>query len=87
MDCYVVTGGGRGVGRAVTERLLGDGAAVVIIERDPAAAGWAVGHVAADRLIVVGGDAADQEITERAADRAETAGRLAGSPGPGTVQS
>ncbi len=78
MDCYVVTGGGRGVGRAVTERLLRDGAAVVIIERDPAAAGWAVGHVAEDRLTVVGGDAADQEITERAADRAETAGRLAG---------
>lgn len=78
MDCYVVTGGGRGVGRAVTERLLRDGAAVVVIERDPAAAAWAAGHAAADRLTVVGGDAADETVAARAADRAETAGRLAG---------
>jgi NAD(P)-dependent dehydrogenase (short-subunit alcohol dehydrogenase family) len=34
---YVVTGGRRGVGRAVAERLLSDGGAVVIIEFDPEA--------------------------------------------------
>jgi NAD(P)-dependent dehydrogenase (short-subunit alcohol dehydrogenase family) len=85
MDCYVVTGGGRGVGRAVTERLLRDGMAVVVIEHDPATVGWAVGHVAADRLTVVGGDAADPVVTERAADRAETAGRLAGWVNNATV--
>jgi len=32
---YVVTGGGRGVGRAIVERLLGDGGVVVAIELDP----------------------------------------------------
>jgi NAD(P)-dependent dehydrogenase (short-subunit alcohol dehydrogenase family) len=34
---YVVTGGGRGVGRALVERLLGDDDSVVAIELDPAA--------------------------------------------------
>ncbi|MFD0466953.1 hypothetical protein ACFQ0B_00500 [Nonomuraea thailandensis] len=31
---YVVTGGGRGIGRAVVERLLGDRNVVVAVERD-----------------------------------------------------
>ena len=36
---YVVTGGGRGIGRAIVERLLDDAGenAVVAIELDPAA--------------------------------------------------
>ena len=34
---YVVTGGGRGVGRAIAERLAADGGTVVIIEREEAA--------------------------------------------------
>ena len=34
---YVVTGGGRGVGRAITERLAAGGGAVVLIEMDEAA--------------------------------------------------
>jgi NAD(P)-dependent dehydrogenase (short-subunit alcohol dehydrogenase family) len=34
---YVVTGGGRGISRAMVERLLGDVDNVVAIELDPAA--------------------------------------------------
>jgi NAD(P)-dependent dehydrogenase (short-subunit alcohol dehydrogenase family) len=79
MTCsYVVTGGGRGVGRAVTERLLGDGGSVVVIELDGRAMTWAEDHSAAARIAIVAGDAADQAVTVRAADIAEAAGRLTG---------
>jgi NAD(P)-dependent dehydrogenase (short-subunit alcohol dehydrogenase family) len=69
---YVVTGGGRGVGRAVVDRLLADGVAVVAIERDEA--------VVLERpgLRVVVGDASDESVAERAADLAEDVGTLAG---------
>jgi NAD(P)-dependent dehydrogenase (short-subunit alcohol dehydrogenase family) len=75
---YVVTGGGRGVGRALVERLLADGGAVVAIELDPDALAWAGGHPAGARVLGVAGDAADQAVTERAADLAEAAAPLAG---------
>jgi NAD(P)-dependent dehydrogenase (short-subunit alcohol dehydrogenase family) len=74
---YVVTGGGRGVGRALVERLLAGGA-VVAIELDPAALAWTEDHPAGDRVMGVAGDAADEAVTERAADLAEAAGPLAG---------
>jgi NAD(P)-dependent dehydrogenase (short-subunit alcohol dehydrogenase family) len=69
---YVVTGGGRGIGRAVVERLPG---AVVAIELDPAALAWTDGHARAIGLI---GDAGDDAVAERAADLAQEAGTLAG---------
>jgi NAD(P)-dependent dehydrogenase (short-subunit alcohol dehydrogenase family) len=75
---YVVTGGGRGVGRAVVERLLADGGAVVALELDPAALAWTSGHAAGARVAGVVGSAADEEVCERAADRAEELGRLTG---------
>ena len=74
----VVTGGGRGVGRAIVERLLGDGHTVVIIELDPAAAAWVADHSAGTRLRSVVGDASDDRVTDHAADLAEAAGPLAG---------
>ncbi|MFG1942260.1 SDR family NAD(P)-dependent oxidoreductase [Nonomuraea sp. NPDC048826] len=70
---YVVTGGGRGIGRAVVERLLGEKHTVVAVERDPEALGWAGG-----RVVPVIGDAADETVAGRAADLAEQAGTLSG---------
>ncbi|MFF0311806.1 SDR family NAD(P)-dependent oxidoreductase [Streptosporangium sp. NPDC004379] len=75
---YVVTGAGRGIGRAVAERLAAAGDPVVVIEQDPAALAWTTAHPLGDRLIGLAGDAADERVTERAADTAEAAAPLAG---------
>jgi NAD(P)-dependent dehydrogenase (short-subunit alcohol dehydrogenase family) len=75
---HVVTGGGRGIGRAIAERLLAGGAAVVVLDRDDAALGWTSAHPAGRRVIALAGNAADEAVTERAADLAQDAGRLAG---------
>ncbi|MFF5176092.1 SDR family NAD(P)-dependent oxidoreductase [Micromonospora sp. NPDC000089] len=75
---YVVTGGGRGVGRGIVERLLADGGTVVVVEHDPDALAWQPAHPAAGRLLPVAGDAGDERTTGRAADLAEAAAPLAG---------
>jgi NAD(P)-dependent dehydrogenase (short-subunit alcohol dehydrogenase family) len=75
---YVVTGGGRGIGRALVERLLGDADSVVAIELDPATLAWTDSHPAGPRLIAVVGDAADEAVAGQAADLAQGAGTLAG---------
>ena len=72
---HVVTGGGRGIGRALVERLLAGGDSVVAIELDPAALEWLEGRAGG---CAVTGDAADPDVCERAADRAEAAAPLAG---------
>jgi NAD(P)-dependent dehydrogenase (short-subunit alcohol dehydrogenase family) len=74
----VVTGGGGGIGRAIAERLLADGDVVVVIDRDDAALGWTSVHPAGRRVIPMAGDAADEAVTEQAADLAQDAGMLAG---------
>ncbi|MGW6503773.1 SDR family NAD(P)-dependent oxidoreductase [Nonomuraea angiospora] len=70
---YVVTGGGRGIGKAVVERLLGEQDTVVAVERDPDALAWA-----GPRVIPLIGDAADEEVAAWAADLAQEAGVLRG---------
>ncbi|MFI7697775.1 SDR family NAD(P)-dependent oxidoreductase [Nonomuraea sp. NPDC049480] len=70
---YVVTGGGRGIGKAVVERLLGEEDTVVAIERDPGALSWA-----GPRVVPVIGDAADEEVAARAAGLAQESGTLKG---------
>jgi NAD(P)-dependent dehydrogenase (short-subunit alcohol dehydrogenase family) len=75
---YVVTGGGRGVGRAIVERLLSDGHAVVVVEREPSALDWRAGHPGATRLAAVTGDAREERVAGRAADAAQAAGDFAG---------
>lgn len=62
----VVTGGGRGIGRAVAERLAAGGGAVVVIELDPAALDWTA--AAAGAVAGVAGDARDEAVTGRAAE-------------------
>src|SRR5829696_8455086 len=71
---YVVTGGGRGVGRAIAERLAQDGH-VVVLERDADALAWAAGRAGIE---AVAGDAADEAVAGRAADAAERSAPLAG---------
>jgi NAD(P)-dependent dehydrogenase (short-subunit alcohol dehydrogenase family) len=76
---YVVTGGGRGIGRAIVERILGDeDSSVVAIELDPAALAWMESHPAGNRAMAVAGDASDEAVAERAADLAQEAGTLKG---------
>jgi NAD(P)-dependent dehydrogenase (short-subunit alcohol dehydrogenase family) len=75
---YVVTGGGRGVGRAIVERLVGAHDTVAVIEFDGDALAWVDEHPAADRIVPVLGDAADEAVAARAADLAEAAAPLRG---------
>ena len=78
MTGYVVTGGGRGVGRAIVGRLLDDGAHVGVIELDETALGWVADHPARDRVVPVVGSAADEGVTRRAAELVEDRAPLRG---------
>jgi NAD(P)-dependent dehydrogenase (short-subunit alcohol dehydrogenase family) len=75
---YVVTGGGQGIGRAVSERLLRDGGHVVLIDVDARSLAWAGDDPDAERVDTIVGSAADGGIAEYAAERAERAAPLAG---------
>lgn len=72
----MVTGAARGIGRAICERLLADDIAVVACDLDAAALEWT--RTAADRVVAVAGDAADEKVAAAAAARAAELGRLVG---------
>jgi len=74
----VVTGGGRGIGRAIAERLLDDGNVVVVLDRDDTALSWTSACPAGRQVIAVAGDATDEAVTGQAADLAQDAGLLTG---------
>ncbi len=72
----VVTGGGQGVGRAVSEGLLARGQAVVVVELAPDATAWCTAH--ASSLRVVQGDAGSDQVAGEAAAQARDLGTLTG---------
>src|SRR3954453_22601424 len=71
---YVVTGAGRGVGRAIAERLSERGR-VVALDRDADALRWAADQPAIDG---VAGDGMDEQTLSAAVRRASEAGTLTG---------
>ncbi|WP_083276002.1 SDR family NAD(P)-dependent oxidoreductase [Pseudonocardia sp. HH130630-07] len=73
---HVVTGAGRGIGRAIAGRLLAGGDAVVVLDRD--APGWVRDHPAGTRVRAVTGSADDPAVAEAAADAARQLGTFGG---------
>lgn len=71
---YVVTGGGRGVGRAIVERLARRGY-VIALDRDADALSWTEGHA---RVKGLAGDGMDERALRAAVDRASRAAPLTG---------
>jgi 3-oxoacyl-[acyl-carrier protein] reductase len=68
----IVTGAGKGIGRAIAERLPRDGLAVVIVERDASAAAAVAEKIVKrdGRVEIVVGDVADRGTLESAARKA-----------------
>ncbi|MFC4494778.1 SDR family NAD(P)-dependent oxidoreductase [Streptomyces ovatisporus] len=77
-DAYVVTGAGRGIGRALAERLLAGSHSVVAVDVDAAALEWVESHSSDGRALALAGSADDETVTERAADLAQSVGTLTG---------
>lgn len=71
---YVVTGGGRAVGRAAAERLANHGY-VISLDRDADALEWTADRPAVEGLA---GDAADERTLNAALDRASQVGTFTG---------
>jgi L-fucose dehydrogenase len=63
----VVTGGVRGIGAAIVQTLLGEGARVVVVDRD---AGDHGGAAAGERVVAIRGELADDATCRRAVDAA-----------------
>lgn len=71
----VVTGGGGGIGGAIAERLVDEGAKVVVTDLDATAAESVVAEIVSARpgtAVAVGGDASSSEHIRRAVELAES---------------
>jgi 3-oxoacyl-[acyl-carrier protein] reductase len=66
----VVTGGSRGIGRAIAEALHGAGAAVAVLGRDGARAGE-VANALGGRALAVAADVADPDAAQKAVETVE----------------
>jgi len=89
---YVVTGASRGLGWAVAEALVDDGARVVVTARQPAHVEAAVAALGPSHAVGVVADNADESVAARLIDTAhDRFGRLdgalvsVGGPAPGSV--
>jgi NAD(P)-dependent dehydrogenase (short-subunit alcohol dehydrogenase family) len=71
---YVVTGGGRGVGRAIVERLAQHGY-VIALDRDADGLKWTTHRPEVEAVV---GDATDELVLRAAVDHASRAGTLTG---------
>ena len=74
----MVTGAGRGIGRAIAEAIVASGDGVVAFDSDNTQLEWARNHPAYERLRAVTGDASDAADCEHAADVAAQLGQLSG---------
>jgi 3-oxoacyl-[acyl-carrier protein] reductase len=88
---YVITGGGRGLGRATADLLVAEGARLVLSGRNQESLD-AAAHKLGDNVVAVPGDNADADTAQRLVDTAlDTWGRLdgalvsVGGPPTGTV--
>jgi NAD(P)-dependent dehydrogenase (short-subunit alcohol dehydrogenase family) len=75
---FVVTGGARGVGRAIVEAIVASGHGAVAFDREESDLAWANDHPAYERLRACAGDASSVADCERAADDASQLGQLSG---------
>lgn len=89
---YIVTGGGRGLGRATAETLVAEGAKVVVSARSAETVEGAANELGAESVLGVSADNADPATAERLVSAAvERFGRLdgalisVGGPPPGRV--
>jgi len=62
----IVTGAGQGIGRAITELVLGLGGNAVLVERNPETLAATAGTLPADRILALEGNVAEEAFAEQA---------------------